>query len=273
MNVLEWKNLYLEDFNIFRLAAINQQWHDGQEFLMLSKPRPTSALLYLKDSTAEYLMPNGEVLSFPQGSLLYFPQGCRYRAKFLAHTEQKAITQLIEFELRNTEGQQFTCSNKIMPLSVDKIGSFEQEIAELILCYKQPSFSFSTFKSIMYDLLTRIAMSYQTDAVYSRRYVPLAPAIRHLSANPYGDTDIVTLAKMCHISESCFRNLFKEYSGKTPSKYYLDNRIKRAKQLLENGLYSVAEVASMVGYKDAGYFTKVFKKETGILPGRYSKMR
>jgi two-component system response regulator YesN len=47
----------------------------------------------------------------------------------------------------------------------------------------------------------------------------------------------------------------------------------RAKQLLENGLFSVAEVAAMVGYGDAGYFTKVFKKETGILPGKYGQLR
>jgi YesN/AraC family two-component response regulator len=29
----------------------------------------------------------------------------------------------------------------------------------------------------------------------------------------------------------------------------------------------------MVGYRDAGYFTKVFKKETGILPGKYAQLR
>lgn len=273
INVVEWKDLYLADYSLFRLAAIDQQWNDGQEFLMLSRTRPTSALLYLKDSRAEYLLPDGRRLSYPQGSLLYFPQGCRYRARFYACGGQYANTQLIEFELRDTEGQPFACSQEIMALIADKIGSFEDSIAELILCYTQLSFSFSAFRAILYDLLTRIARRYQKEAVFSREYFPITPAIRYLLANPYGDTDVASLANMCHVSESCFRNLFKQYSGKTPTRYCLDNRMLRAKQLLENGLYSVAEVAAMVGYRDAGYFTKVFKKETGILPGQYAQLR
>ncbi|MBQ3530133.1 MAG: helix-turn-helix transcriptional regulator [Oscillospiraceae bacterium] len=273
MHVIEWKDLYLADYGLFRLAAIDQKWNDGQEFLMLSRTRPTSALLYLKDSRAEYLLPSGKTLSFPQGSLLYFPQGCRYRARFFACGRQYANTQLIEFELRDTEGQPFACSQEIMSLMADKISAFEDSIAEAILCYSQRSFSFGAFRAILYNLLTRIAKRYQTEAVFSREYFPIAPAIRYLIAHPYGDTDIASLAQMCHLSENCFRNLFKQYSGKTPSKYCLDNRMLRAKQLLENGLHSVAEVAAMVGFRDAGYFTKVFKKETGILPGQYGQLR
>lgn len=272
MKIIEWKNLYFTDYNVCRLAAINQEWHNGQEFSMLSRPRPTCALLFLKDCYAEYLLPNGRTLSFPSGSLLYFPQGCRYRAKFFACTEKQAITQLIEFELRDIEGQPFVCSNEIMPLITDKLSSFEQGIAEMILCYEQLYCSFSTFKAALYGLLSRIAMCYQEQAMYSKKFFPIAPAIRHLANNPYGDIDIPSLAKLCHVSESCFRNLFKQYSGKTPSRYCLDNRIQKAKQLLENGLYSVSETALMVGFKDAGYFTKVFKKETGVLPGQYSKL-
>ena len=238
---------------------------------MLSRPRPTSALLFLKDCYAEYVLPNGNTLYFPSGSLLYFPQGCRYHAKFFACTGQVAITQLIEFELCDIKGQPFACSDEIMTLITDKVGSFEQAIAEMILCYEQLYCSFGNFKSALYGLLSRIAMCYQRQAMYSKKYFSILPAIRHLANNPYGDIDIPSLAKLCHVSESCFRNLFKQYSGKTPSRYCLDNRMQKAKQLLENGFYSVGEVALMVGFKDAGYFTKVFKKETGFLPGRYSK--
>lgn len=273
MHVVEWKDLYLADYSLFRLVAMNQRWKDGQEFLMLSKTRPTSALLYLKSSRVEYTLPDGRKLSFPQGSLLYLPQGCRYRSRFYAVGGEYAHTQLIEFELRDTEGNPFACSQEIMSLVADQIGAFEDNIAEAILCYTQLLFSFSAFKAILYDLLTRIARHYQKEAGRSREFFPIAPAIRYLLDHPYGDVDVASLANMCHVSESCFRNLFKQYSGKTPTRYCLDNRMLRAKQLLENGLFSVAEVAAMVGYGDAGYFTKVFKKETGILPGKYGQLR
>lgn len=271
MKIVEWKDLYLTDYDLSRLAAMDQHWSNGREFLMLAKPRPTSALLYLKDSRAEYVLENGESLSFPKGTLLYIPQNCRYRTRFYACGGPKAVSQLIEFELRDPEGVPFACSREIMPLIGDASGSFADTIAEAILCCNRFSFSFGAFKSLLYGLLTRIAMHHQMESLYSREYFPIAPAIRHLLTNPCGETDVAALAEMCHVSESCFRSLFKRYSGKTPSRYCLDNRIFRAKQLLESGLYSVAEVASMVGYRDAGYFSKVFKKETGVLPGAYSR--
>ena len=273
MKIVEWKDLYLTDFNLFRMSAMDQEWNHGQEFLMLSKSRPTSALLYLKDSRVEYELESGVSLSFPRGTLLYIPENSRYRTRLYACDGQKAITQLIEFELRDTDNQPFACSREIMPLLTDKTDFFVDSVAEAIRCYKQFFFSFSAFKALLYDLLNRIAMHYQKEVVLAREYFPIAPAVRYLLTNPCGDVNVADLAKMCHVSESCFRNLFKQYSGKTPLRYCLDNRIFRAKQLLENGSYSVSEVATMVGYRDAGYFTKVFKKETGILPGKYAQLR
>ena len=40
---------------------------------------------------------------------------------------------------------------------------------------------------------------------------------------------------------------------------------------LKSGFYSVAEVSDMLGFKDSGYFNKVFKKHTGITPGKYKE--
>lgn len=271
VKIIQWKDLYLTDYDLSRLVAMDQHWANGREFLMLSKPRPTSALLYLKDSRVEYVTENGASLSFPKGTLLYIPQNCRYRCRFYACGGEKAVTQLIEFELREPEGTPFACGREILSLVSDGSGYFADTFAEAILCYHRFSFSFGAFKALLYGLLTRIAMQHQMEALYSREYFPIAPAIRHLLTNPCGDTDVAALAEMCHVSESCFRNLFKQYSGKTPSKYCLDNRMFRARQLLESGLYSVTEVAAMVGYRDAGYFSKVFKRENGVLPGAYSR--
>jgi len=271
VKIIEWKDLYLTDYNLSRLAAMDQHWPNGREFLMLSKPRPTSALLYLKDSRVEYVTEAGESLSFPKGTLLYIPQNSRYRCRFYACGGPKAVTQLIEFELRDGEGTAFACSGEILSLIDDAAGTFSDTFAEAILCCSRFSFSYGAFKALLYSLLTRIAMHHQMETLYSRDFFPIAPAIRHLLTNPCGDTDVAALAGMCHVSESCFRSLFKRYSGKTPSKYCLDNRIFRAKQLLESGLYSVSEVAELVGYRDPGYFSKVFKKETGVLPGIYSR--
>jgi YesN/AraC family two-component response regulator len=46
-------------------------------------------------------------------------------------------------------------------------------------------------------------------------------------------------------------------------------RIEEAARLLANTDYSVMEIAIACGYKDQSYFTKVFKKLTGLTPKQY----
>ena len=48
-------------------------------------------------------------------------------------------------------------------------------------------------------------------------------------------------------------------------------RINAAKELLTDPFRSSAEVASMVGYEDASYFARAFKKRTGMTPTQYRR--
>ncbi len=68
------------------------------------------------------------------------------------------------------------------------------------------------------------------------------------------------------------RRLFREQTGKTPHEYLAHLRIKTAKKLLASrkvSNYSVTEIAEMVGFHDVSYFSRIFKKATGISPGEY----
>lgn len=65
--------------------------------------------------------------------------------------------------------------------------------------------------------------------------------------------------------------VFKQSTGKTIFNYLNELRIIKAKQFLENGLYSISDVAEMTGFNDVYYFSKVFKKYAGTTPGKYSK--
>lgn len=51
--------------------------------------------------------------------------------------------------------------------------------------------------------------------------------------------------------------------------YLTETRINEAKKLLSDGRYIVADVARMVGYEDSNYFSKVFKRRTGLSPCKF----
>ena len=64
---------------------------------------------------------------------------------------------------------------------------------------------------------------------------------------------------------------FRCYTGFSPGKYLLQVRIKQARILLKTSTASIEVIATSVGFKDAGHFSQMFKKEVGITPLKYRK--
>ena len=65
--------------------------------------------------------------------------------------------------------------------------------------------------------------------------------------------------------------LFKQELGTTFNSYLTEYRIKTAIKLMKKNEYKIYEISEMVGYKDSDYFTRIFKKVTGVTPKKYMK--
>jgi len=63
--------------------------------------------------------------------------------------------------------------------------------------------------------------------------------------------------------------LFKQEVGETLTEYVNGKRIKRAMQLLETTKMQVQTIAQNCGILDVHYFSKIFKKTTGMTPKEY----
>ncbi len=74
-----------------------------------------------------------------------------------------------------------------------------------------------------------------------------------------------------HIGYSYFRKMFKQYTGIAPVQYHLDLKIRRARDLLVSTDQSIKEIAFMVGFRSIHYFSRTFKKKTGISPSEIRK--
>ncbi len=73
------------------------------------------------------------------------------------------------------------------------------------------------------------------------------------------------------MSTSWFIRSLKQYTGMTPVQYIILIRIAKARTLLESTDYSINEIASIVGYDNPLYFSRIFKKHTGSSPANYRK--
>lgn len=76
------------------------------------------------------------------------------------------------------------------------------------------------------------------------------------------------LAEEANMSLSKFKRLFKQVFANTPYKYYLENRMGKAMQLLLQRKHSISEIGFIVGYSNLSQFAKAFKKHYGVLPSK-----
>lgn len=96
-------------------------------------------------------------------------------------------------------------------------------------------------------------------------------AVRYFHANYQGLINVQDYAKAHNISKSWFIQLFKEYTSMTPNQYIQSLRLSNAQSLLESTEYNVTEVANIVGYDNALYFSRLFRKQVGMSPSEFRK--
>ena len=105
----------------------------------------------------------------------------------------------------------------------------------------------------------------------SQTALVMAHVRRYLEDNYMFDISLDSVGEILHISPAYLSAQFKKYQKMNFLDCLTELRINAAKELLNDPFRSSAEVASMVGYEDASYFARAFKKRTGVTPTQYRK--
>lgn len=105
----------------------------------------------------------------------------------------------------------------------------------------------------------------------SQTALVMAHVRRYLEDNYMFDLSLDSVGEILHISPAYLSAQFKKYQKMNFLDCLTELRINAAKELLADPFRSSAEVASMVGYKDASYFARAFKKSTGMTPTQYRR--
>ena len=122
------------------------------------------------------------------------------------------------------------------------------------------------FKSTSYLCeLFDIIIKFYTDKPKTK----ISPAIEYIHSNYTETIDIPNLSNLCYLSQSQFFRAFKNQTGLTPLQYQNNLRLERAKALLSDNECSIGEVSEILGFESIYYFSRFFKKHTGIPPSEY----
>src|SRR5260370_30283964 len=89
------------------------------------------------------------------------------------------------------------------------------------------------------------------------------------------DTDLTLsgIAQAVSMSPYHFMRLFKESTGQSPHQYVLESRVRKAKELLTTGKFTISEAAYRVGFVDQRHLTRHLKRIFGLPPKRLLNRR
>jgi AraC-like DNA-binding protein len=88
-------------------------------------------------------------------------------------------------------------------------------------------------------------------------------------ANITSNISLSEMAFLCHMSVSTFKRRFMKLYGNSPNEWFLQERMKMAKELLQQQQEKPSQVYDKVGYESHSSFTQAFRKTFGKTPSEF----
>jgi AraC family transcriptional regulator len=101
----------------------------------------------------------------------------------------------------------------------------------------------------------------------------LVRAVEYIQDQLHADLTVSGIALVADMSADHFTKLFKESTGQSPYQYVVEARVRKAKELLTTGKFTISEAAHQVGFVDQSHLTRHFKRVFGLPPKRLLSRR
>ena len=126
--------------------------------------------------------------------------------------------------------------------------------------------------------LAAMGLLYELFSCLAQRAAPtanatVAEAVRYMSRHYAEELTVHGLAERAFLNNNYFSKLFSEHVGLTPQQFLLKLRMERAKELLQYTDLTVGEVAAKVGFADALYFSRVFRRYAACSPTEFRRTK
>lgn len=255
--------LLTRDVTLSGIVAAENAWPYQDAYSVYE--RPNNQLFCNLVGTRDYYDAQGQLyLTANVGDVLLMPAGTTYVTIPTSFGGNLGVAVL--FNLKDDQGQEIILDTQVRLVARDQTHSYVQTMRKLRECMLQGGFSLLKAKGMLYDLLYSLATD-QSLIQLTPQLKSILPAIRYLGDNLQSSVSIDTLAELCFMSKSTFHRRFLAEFHLSPIAYHLNARIEKSRELLRSGLYSVEQVAEIMGFCDAGYFSRMFHKRTGEYAG------
>ena len=250
------------DLNLSSVVAIVQRWNDGDVFSYWNTGRPDHGFCYVTAGEILYTDNEGNRRSALAGDVFYLPKSKRYRAEFSG-----AVTcTLLNCIISDNMGRELTLGDDIVCIATDLSREAVTLFDRIPACYRGGG-GIMEMKSLVYRLMATL---FARPPEQGERNV-IEQCVSYIGSHYAEITGITELAAMCGYGETAFRKHFKEQMGMSPIHYLNAVKIERACRMLASSEMTIAGICEFLGFYDAAYFHKVFKRYVGVTPGEYCR--
>ena len=256
----------------FQLESITKSKYDSDWHSTLHT-HPFTELFYVVDGKGEFNIQGQRFPVKPNDFVIINPQ--------VEHTELSAPDEPLEDIVLGINGLSFSNLTPVSegghPFSFFNLRDEQKDILRYLNAMVQEA----TSQSMSYELVCHNLLEILLIKILRHQHFDLEVGkqskatkdisfIKHYLETYYHESiQLEDLASMTHLSRFYISHSFKKEIGMSPMEYLIDIRIKESKILLRTTNYSISQVADIVGFTTPTYFSKQFRKSTGISPTDY----
>jgi AraC family transcriptional regulator, arabinose operon regulatory protein len=155
------------------------------------------------------------------------------------------------------------------------VDSLRREFRRILrLMIRRPLVLDATLNAAVSEILAMLFENRQAEPLESFGGLPeiaadVREALTKMALYPDRPWRVAELAQSCGLSEPHFYRKFKQATGSTPIDWLRRERINHARRRLLESNDPIKQVAEQVGYNDAFFFSRDFKRYTGVAPKNY----
>ena len=256
----------------FQLESITKSKYDSDWHSTLHT-HPFTELFYVVDGKGEFNIQGQRFPVKPNDFVIINPQ--------VEHTELSSPDESLEYIVLGINGLSFSNLTPVSegghPFSFFNLRDEQKDILRYLNAMVQEA----TSQQMSYELVCHNLLEILLIKILRHQHFDLEVGkqskatkdisfIKHYLETYYHESiQLEDLASMTHLSRFYISHSFKKEIGMSPMEYLIAIRIKESKILLRTTNYSISQVADIVGFTTPTYFSKQFRKSTGISPTDY----
>lgn len=268
-------NRIIDDFfvNIKQIIVAHQHIFYPHGVCNYAEGRKTFGIVHLLTGEVHFRFNDGTILKAHAGDVLLLKPTDAYTA--LCTSECVHYTVNFTIDEHSIEGDflkdLFFSPSPVVLHKTPVHNAFSDRLARLCTAWQEKKEGYKLHAlSLFYDIFY-LFLETQIPAKQTLAYEKIKCAKAYIEAHWQENFSLQDLADLCFLSVPHFRHSFSQVFQIPPMEYRDSLRLLNAKDYLAQGGYSITEIAEKCGFLSVNYFSRFFKKHTGVSPKQYAK--